>query len=67
MCKLKLHFSDDITIVKDDKYYWPPVSAVVDFERLIFSKIDALKRTVGLFSHISETTSTFISTLDKIT
>ena len=67
MRKLNLHFSDDITIVKNDKYYWSPVSAVVDFERFILSKIDALKGTVGLFSHVSGTTYTFISTLDKIT
>ena len=67
MCKLKLHFSDYITIVKNDEYYWLPVSALVDFERFILSKIDALKRTAGLFSHVSESTFTFISTLDKIT
>ena len=67
MCKLKLHFSDDFTIVKNDKYYWLPVSAVVDFERFLISKIDALKRTAGLFSLVSETTFTFLSTLDKDT
>ena len=67
MCMVKLHFSDDITIVKNDKHYWFPVSAVVSFERFILSKTDALKRTAGLFSQVSETTFTFISTLDKIT
>ena len=67
MCKRKLHFSDDITIVKNDKNYWLPVSRVDDCERFILPKIDALKRTAGLISHVSETTFTFMSILDKIT
>ena len=67
MCKLKLLFSDVITIVKNDKYYWTPLSALVDFRKFILSKIDALERLGQLFAHVSETTFTFISTPDKIT
>ena len=65
-CKLKLHFSDVIAIVKNDKYYWDPLSALVYFRKFI-SKIDALERPGHLFSHVSETTFTFQSTPDKIT
>ena len=67
MCKLKLHFSEVIVIVKNDKYYWFPQSAPVDLDKFILSKIDALERPGRLFSHVSETTFTFISTPDKIT
>ena len=67
MCKLKLHFSDVIVIVENDKYYWDPLSAHDDFSKFILSKIDAFERLGLLFSHVSETTFLFISTLDKIT
>ena len=64
---LKLHFSDVVVIVKNDKNYWGPLSAHVYFRKFILSKIDALERLGHLFSHVSETTFTFISTPDKIT
>ena len=67
MCKLKLHFSDVIVIVKNDKYYWNPLSAVVYFTKFILSKTDALGRPGRFFSHVSEITFTFKSTPDKIT
>ena len=67
MCKLTLHFSDDIVIVRNDKYYWGPQSAVVYFGKFIISKIDDLERRGRIFFHVSETSFTFISTLDKIT
>ena len=66
MCKLKLHFSDVIVIVKNDKYYWLPHSALVDFRKLVLSKIDAFERPGHIFSHVSETFFTFKSTPDKI-
>ena len=55
MCMLKVHFSDVIVIVKNDKYYWDPLSAVVYFGEFILSKIDALERPTHKFSHVSET------------
>ena len=67
MCKLKLHFSDVIVIVKNDKYFWFPLSAPDDFTKFILSKIDAFERLGHLFSHVSETTFTFISTPDEFT
>ena len=67
MCKLKLHFSDDIVIVKNDKDYWCPLSAPDDFTKFILSKVDAFEQLGHLFSHVSETNFTFISTPDKIT
>ena len=66
MCKLKLHFSDVIVIVKNDKYFWSPLSAQDDFTKFVLTKIDAFERLRHLFSHVSETTFTFISTLDRI-
>ena len=67
MCKLKLQFSDVVVIVKNDKNYWGPLSAHVYFRKFILSKINGLERLGHLFSHVSETTFTFISTPDKIT
>ena len=67
VCKLKLHFSGVIIIVKNDKYFWFPRSAPVDFEKFILSKSDVLQRTRGLFSHVPENTVTFLSTPYKIT
>ena len=67
MFKLKLHFSNVLVIVKNDKYYWNPLSAFVYIRKFILSKIDALERIGHLFSHVSETTFFFISTPDKIT
>ena len=67
MCKLKLHLSDVIVIVKNDKFYWDPLSAVGLFGKFILSKIDALERPGHKVSHVSETIFTFISTPDKST
>ena len=66
MCRLKLHFSDVIVIVKNDKYYWNPLSALVYFRKFILSKIDALELLGHLFFHVSETNFTSISTPGKI-
>ena len=64
---LKIHFSHLTIIVKNDKLYWYTSSVVVEFEEFVLSKIRNLKRPGRLFSHVSETTFTFISTPDKIT
>ena len=59
MCKLKLHFSDVIVIVKNNKYYWGPLSAHDCFRKIILSKFNGLERLGHLFSKVSETTFTF--------
>ena len=54
-------------IVKNAKYYWGPLSSLDVFSKFILSKIDAFGKLGHFFSHVSETTFTFISTPDKIT
>ena len=67
ICKLKLHFSDDIVLVIMDKYMWLPHGVVIQFNKFILSKINAIERDRYAFSHVSEATFSFVSSLDKIT
>ena len=66
ICKWKLHFSDIINAVKNDKW-WCSLSAGSLLRNFLSPKIKIVERSGHLLSHISEMNITFISDLKNIT
>ena len=67
--KFKLHFSNDITVVKEYKYRYNNFhkTGIDHFKNFILSETNAYERKEHLFSHISKFTITFISEPNNIT